>query len=58
MMVNRFFHGGAADHELRIRYKLYRELGKHLYAGPIPLIDSFPKPEFIADSFDWIEPVT
>ncbi|WP_157373470.1 lantibiotic dehydratase [Algoriphagus terrigena] len=58
MMVNRFFHVGAADHELRIRYKLYRELGKHLYAGPIPLIDSFPKPEFIADSFDWIEPVT
>lgn len=58
MMVNRFFHVGAADHELRIRYKLYRELGKHLYAGLIPSIDSFPKPEFVADSFDWIEPVT
>jgi hypothetical protein len=58
MMVNRFFHICAADHELRIRYKLYRELGKHLYAGPIPFIDSFPKPEFITDSFDWIESVT
>jgi hypothetical protein len=58
MMVNRFFHVDAADHELRIRYQLYRELGKHLYAGPIPSIVSLPKPEFIADSFDWIEPVT
>lgn len=31
MMVNRFFPQGTADHERKIRYGLYRELGKHLY---------------------------
>lgn len=58
MMINRFFPADTLEHERRVRYRLYRELGKHLYARPIPLIDSYPKPEFIADSFDWIEAVT
>tara|TARA_R110000850_G_scaffold238972_1_gene363766 strand:- start:3058 stop:3783 length:726 start_codon:yes stop_codon:yes gene_type:complete len=34
MMVNRFFPTNTLDHERRIRYRIYRETGKHIYSQP------------------------
>ncbi|WP_157243453.1 lantibiotic dehydratase [Algoriphagus resistens] len=34
MMVNRFFPQETQHHEARIRYRLYRELGKQIYSIP------------------------
>tara|TARA_R110002072_G_scaffold303139_1_gene495510 strand:+ start:28760 stop:31063 length:2304 start_codon:yes stop_codon:yes gene_type:complete len=48
MMVNRFFPQETQHHERRIRYRLYRELGKQIYSIPRVTTQSYPKPKFIS----------
>ncbi len=50
LMVNRFFPQDTAYHERKILYRLYRELGKHLYTRQPPLSGCIPKQELVSDS--------
>lgn len=44
MMINRFFPLTAVQNEPRIRYRLYREIGKYIYTHKISNKDSTPAP--------------
>ncbi|WP_339869400.1 lantibiotic dehydratase [uncultured Algoriphagus sp.] len=50
MMINRFFPLQTQHHERRIRYRLYRELGKQIYSNPRATTASRPKAEFISSN--------
>ncbi|MDR7130993.1 hypothetical protein J2X69_003352 [Algoriphagus sp. 4150] len=47
MMVNRFVPQETLHHERRIKYRLYRELGKQLYTNPSVTTTSWPKSQHV-----------